>query len=749
MDLNELKDYYQGQYDDLESVRILKEKDLKREEQKQSIDDELIFKNNDLDDMLRRYKKNLVVYMKLKEKYYNDYPLKANEQNAKRMKEFKRQQRLIEDYDNTVKKIENANKETQRAWNEKNKDVKAEYDKAIKKWEDENKLVKDKVAKARAQINIDKEAAEELGTYQVPEPLTSKVRYVNLSFTTDPQKAGAYWAAQICASQLAVYSTDDINKNIAAGKPVITEDTKSGGEETSVEVQKSTKWMWKKYSKNKTFSFYKKGGNSEGGVTVNGGKDGFNNAYDMATAFQQHKNYSELPYTVSAIGDPTKPGKTSIVITFKNHGSQEIRRIQNGGHLVVEKKGQGPELYPYKGQSKGFGSAQGLTNNELELKTGGLIHNVEHVWQNTAKSNEYKKKYSSLDEFAKSFYYVSQYDLDNASLGNPNTTRAFPYLEREGIRKTLLTKGKMTWPREQRWRTQFVEIDLGEPTEIYKVVWYGISGRDKDDGLNRSSNLFNAKSVMATCMPQIYSIKLFDENRYPVNADTRLTGFGDKAKTNSVVTRIFNIPTDEQLSQMSETSERPTMSSMGKAKLQAVPDRSDVPLVAELPTFKTPNRDLLLKIKKIQNQLIGLAINIHKQYEDHQQHQQQYNYFAHYKVRDTLLMKQTAALVEEREYVDDAINSFMLRSNEHKESNRRAVSNRLTMMFWSFITFTVITCFLVIAFAPSFSGLIIPFIFGSAVISALAILTSYAGNVAAFTIWMIIIFAALYLILSI
>ena len=74
-----------------------------------------------------------------------------------------------------------------------------------------------------------------------------------------------------------------------------------------------------KYSKNKTFSFYKKGGNVEGGVTVNGGKDGFNNAYDMATAFQQHKNYSELPYTVSAIGDPTKPGKTSIVITFKNH----------------------------------------------------------------------------------------------------------------------------------------------------------------------------------------------------------------------------------------------------------------------------------------------------------------------------------------------------------------------------------------------------------------------------------------------
>ena len=62
MDLNELKDYYQGQYDDLKSVRILKEKDLEREEQKQSIDDELIFKNNNLDDMLRKYKKKLVVY---------------------------------------------------------------------------------------------------------------------------------------------------------------------------------------------------------------------------------------------------------------------------------------------------------------------------------------------------------------------------------------------------------------------------------------------------------------------------------------------------------------------------------------------------------------------------------------------------------------------------------------------------------------------------------------------------------------
>ena len=49
------------------------------------------------------------------------------------------------------------------------------------------------------------------------------------------------------------------------------------------------------------------------------------------------------------------------------------------------------DMYPYKELYKGFGSPQGLTNNELELKTGGLIHNVKHVWQNTAKSNEYKK----------------------------------------------------------------------------------------------------------------------------------------------------------------------------------------------------------------------------------------------------------------------------------------------------------------------------------------------------------------------
>ena len=156
-----------------------------------------------------------------------------------------------------------------------------------------------------------------------------------------------------------------------------------------------------------------------------------------------------------------------------------------------------------------------------------------------------------------------------------------------------------------------------------------------------------------------------------------------------------------------------------------------------------------MKIKKLQNQLIGLANRIHKQYEDHQQNQERYNYFAHYKVRDTLLMKQTTALVQEREMVDNAINEFMLRSNDHKESNRRAVSSRLTMMFWSFITFTVITSFLIIAFAPRFSGIILPFVIGSAVISALAVLTSYAGNVAAFTIWMIILFAVLYFILSI
>ena len=742
MDLNELKDYYQGQYDDLKSVRILKEKDLEREEQKQSIDDELIFKNNNLDDMLRKYKKKLVVYMKLKEKYYADYPLKANEQNAKRMKEFKRQQRLIEDYDNTVKKIENANKETQRAWNEKNKDVKAEYDKAIKKWEDENKLVEDKIARAKAQINLDKEAAEELGTYQVPEPLTSKVRYVNLSFAYDARKdEPGYELASICASQLAVYSTEDINKNIAVGLPVITEDTPPGKGEPTLEVQRMNEPIG--YSAaNKTFSFHSGAQSTEKGVSIRTGS-GFKNLDEFVTAFKNHSKYSKLPYTIENIDN-------HLTITFKKPGGQRIRRLEKWGDkgvpFTVVKKGYS-ELYPYTGHWKGFGSPQGLTNGEPELKTGGFRWLPNFMWKHK-KKYEITKKYDSIDDFAKSFFFVSQFDLDNASLRNPNTTRAFPYLEREGIRKALITKGKSSWPREQRWRTQFVEIDLGEPTEIYKVVWYGISGRDKEDG-RKHDYIFNAPPNHNTCMPQAYSIKLFDENRYPVNADTRLKAFGDKVKTDSVVTRIFNIPTDEQLSQMSKTSERPTMSSMGKPKLLDIPGREDVPLVAELPTFKTPNRDLLLKIKKIQNQLIGLAINIHKQYEDHQQHQEQYNYFAHYKVRDTLLMKQTAALIQEREYVDDAINSFMLRSGEHKEENRRAVSNRLTMMFWSFITFTVITCFLVIAFAPSFSGLIIPFIFGSAVISALAILTSYAGNVAAFTIWMIIIFAVLYFILSI
>jgi hypothetical protein len=437
MDLNELKDYYQGQYDDLESVRILKEKDLGREEQKQSIDDELIFKNNDLDDMLRRYKKKLVVYMKLKEKYYNDYPLKANEQNAKRMKEFKRQQRLIEDYDNTVKKIENANKETQRAWNEKNKNVKAEYDKAIKKWEDENKDVKDKIARAKAQINLDKEAAEEIETYKVPEPLTSKVRYVNLSFAYNPrpENSSAYMAS-ICASQLAVYSTDDINKNIAAGKPVITEDTKPGGEKTSVEVQRTKNWMWGKKSKNKTFLFYTEGsgsGSAEGDVVVNGGKNGFKNAYEMAKAFQEHKNYSKMPYTVSAMGSRKWPLSTHVVITFKENGSQKIRRIKNGGYLTVVNPGKGPEYYPYKGNRKGYGTAQGITNDELEVKAGGHIHHVDYVW--TLNPDKYKKKYGSRDNFAKSWFYVSHFDNNTLSTSNPNTTRAFPYLERVGIRK--------------------------------------------------------------------------------------------------------------------------------------------------------------------------------------------------------------------------------------------------------------------------------------------------------------------------
>ena len=501
MDLNELRKYYQNQYDELEPTRILKKQDLAREEQKQTVDDELIFENNRLDKMQREYKKKLVLYMKLKEKYYEEYPLKSNKQNEIRMTEFKRQQQLIQDYDNTVKKIESANKETQSQWDEENKKVKEKYEKALKKWNDANKIVMDKIAKGKAQIKIDKEAAEEIGSYKVPERLTEKVRYVNLSLAYNPHEAvSSSSIASICASQIAVYATDDINKNIAAGKPVITQDTPPGGEKASIEVQRMDGRVDYK-EKNRTFSFHSGTRSTEQGVSIRT-RSGFKSLDDFVTAFKNHRNYSKLPYTIENVDN-------RLTLIFKKKESQTTRKLEKWGEhgtpfTVVNKGSAGPDFYPYKGQYKGYGTAQGVTNDELELKSGGQIHHVNYMWgmPNLVMVKNVKKKYDNVDEFAKSFYYASSHDVDGLPLHNPNTTRAFPHLETDGVRKALITKGKTSWPREYRWKTQFLEIDLGEPKEIYKVVFYGIGGRDKDDGHKRT-HLFDTSIVRVVCLKHI------------------------------------------------------------------------------------------------------------------------------------------------------------------------------------------------------------------------------------------------------
>ena len=77
---------------------------------------------------------------------------------------------------------------------------------------------------------------------------------------------------------------------------------------------------------NKTFSFYNTGTNTSGecGVTINSGGSGFSSLNDFVAEFQNHSNYSNLPYTIDNIDN-------FLTLTFKTKGTQSIRQLEKWG----------------------------------------------------------------------------------------------------------------------------------------------------------------------------------------------------------------------------------------------------------------------------------------------------------------------------------------------------------------------------------------------------------------------------------
>ena len=118
-----------------------------------------------------------------------------------------------------------------------------------------------------------------------------------------------------------------LNANPSAGSAF--DWTFQSGDSGTREIQKASTLSLNQA--NRTFSFYSGTRSQEGNVAIQSGNSGFASATAMATAFQNHANYSNLPYTISA--DQTD---TALILTFKDSGDVALRKLEKHGDHATD-----------------------------------------------------------------------------------------------------------------------------------------------------------------------------------------------------------------------------------------------------------------------------------------------------------------------------------------------------------------------------------------------------------------------------
>ena len=181
----------------------------------------------------------------------------------------------------------------------------------------------------------------------------------------------------------------------------------------------------------KTFSFNSGSQTQEGGVTIQTGS-GFNSLNEFVTAFQNHNNYSNLPYIIENINN-------YLTLTFKTSASQEIRLLEkHGDHptaLTVFREANAP-TYKYNLERPGGNQDTNIfTSNSsktITINSDATTNNIFTIEFNYKWEGMQKLLYTGdiirIENTNNYNYYqkITSYQLVQTDL-NDETTKVFKY----------------------------------------------------------------------------------------------------------------------------------------------------------------------------------------------------------------------------------------------------------------------------------------------------------------------------------
>ena len=261
---------------------------------------------------------------------------------------------------------------------------------------------------------------------------------------------------------------------------------------------------------------------------------------------------------------------------------------------------------------------------------------------------------------------------------------------------------------EGGWDKQFFQVELREPVNIYKIVYYGRKGGWNDRAI-------------------ALRIRLYDKDR-----DLVFSGppFGSQQEVQSfyfnhpVATVGINIPP------------KPVRAEMSEPRPRFQPEPNDPPV---MKPYETPDLKLLRKVKKAGDELLQLNMKIQEVYKRYVTDGVGAMYQNSVLQRRRELLNGVMLMLKERNILSLEIDEYRKTSYNQHDLEKQAVANQIYYWLWGCIAILSIVLFFIFFVFPKYSQNSVPIISWSIIIMMTLLTTIYIGGSIAFLLWIFIL----------
>ena len=260
-----------------------------------------------------------------------------------------------------------------------------------------------------------------------------------------------------------------------------------------------------------------------------------------------------------------------------------------------------------------------------------------------------------------------------------------------------------------RWKDQFIEIQLPNPIEVFKVIITGDNGSGQ-----YLANL---------------SMEMYDTNRKTVFLGPPFSGNSEKHEF------FFNGPIVPEGDP--NAPREPRKKNMSRDFPVFTPGK--LPPYPIMPAYVTPNEELLERLIMLSDDLITLNLRIQSVYKKFTMDRTIGRYQGKVLERRRDLVAEVQSLMKERRRLNEKVGEYNATRKNQIDQERRAESSQIHFWIWGCVTILIITLFVIYLMFPKYM-IYTPRVMGWGIIILITLLTTmFIGGSITYMLWLFIV----------